>query len=84
MIPQIAPRVAFRAAGDDFRGARHHDSSTQVAGIRSKVDHPIGSVDDVQIMLDHDHTVAGVGESVKDRQLDPDIVEMKSRGRFVK
>ena len=43
-------------------GARRDDFTAAVAALGSKVDHPIGSFDDVQIVLDDHHGVAVVAQ----------------------
>ena len=83
-VSDLPARVAFRALGNGFRGTCHDHSSSEIARIRAEVHHPIRGMNDIEIVFDHDHAVAGIGESLEDGQQHPDIVEMKSRGGFVK
>src|SRR5882672_10640032 len=78
-LPRIAPwrldDILGRAPGDDFAAA--------VAAFGAEVDHPVGGLDDFEIVLDHDDRVALRHQLVQHFQELLDVVEMQPRGRFV-
>ena len=49
----------FFHARDLFRRALHHDPATAVAALGAQVDEPVGLGDDIQIVFDDHHGVAG-------------------------
>ena len=57
-------------------------SSTQTT-VRSKVDHPVGSLDDIKVVFDHDHRITLVPQTMEDTQKLANIVEVKAGGGFV-
>ena len=73
---RIDPRDGFRSAGSD-------EFSAFVAGLRPEIDDPIGALDHLEIVLDHDDGVAGFDESLKQLHQHRDIVEMQPRRRLV-
>src|SRR6266550_3069081 len=82
-VPEIAPGGGIAAASDVLRGSLRHPPPTRVTGSRSQLDHPVGSLDDVQMVLDHQHGVAGVDQPVEHAAQRSDVVEVQSRRRLV-
>src|SRR5437870_8659075 len=64
-----------RAFGDDLAAVD--------AAAGAKVDHPVGGLDDVEVVLDHDHGVAGVDQAVEDVEELADVLEVEAGGRLV-
>ena len=60
-----------------------HDCTALAAAFRTHVDDPIGVFDDVQIMLDDDHRVACIHQTIDDFQQVTDIRHVQARGRLV-
>jgi hypothetical protein len=60
-----------------------HDLSPLVSALRAQVDDPVGCLDDLQVVLDHDDCVAGIGQAVQDMKELADVVEVQPSGRFV-
>ena len=54
---------------------------TPTAG--AKIDHPVGGLDDVEIMLDHHDGIAVVGETVEDLEELAYVLEVEASGRLV-
>ena len=54
-----------------------------IATIGAKVDDPVGGLDDVQIVLNDQHGIALVDETLQHRQQAADVLEVKASGRFV-
>jgi hypothetical protein len=53
------------------------------ACFRPKIDHPIDHANDLEIVLDDDHRVALVDESIQQIHQLIDIIEMQSGCRFI-
>src|SRR5487761_2100777 len=51
---------------DRFGGTLAHDATAPTPALGSQVDDPVGGLDDVEVVLDHQHGVALVDESVQD------------------
>ena len=64
-----------RAGGD-----RH---AALLAALRAQVDDPVGALDDVEVVLDHDHAVARVDEPLEHLQQALDVGEVQAGGRLV-
>ena len=64
-----------RAGGDDL--------AARVAPFGPQVDDPVGRLDHVQIVLDHQHRVAQVDQPVEHGQQLLDVVEVQAGGRLV-
>ena len=62
---QELSRIRRLARGYLLGRPRHHDLATSVAAFRSKIDDVVGGLDDVHVMLDQEHGVAGVDELVE-------------------
>ncbi len=56
------PRVGRLARGDFFGSAGDDDLAARVAALGPEVDHVIGCLDDVQVMLDQQYRVPGIHE----------------------
>src|SRR2546427_8563864 len=82
-VPEVASRGRVGAAGDVLRGSLRDDAPARVAGTRSHFDHPVGPFDDVEMVLDHEHGVAGVDEAVEHAAQCPDVVEGQAGRRLV-
>src|SRR5437016_7782083 len=82
-VPKVASRGRVGAASDVLRGSLRHDAPACIAGTRSHLDHPVGPLDDVEMVLDHEHRMAGVDEPVEHRAQRPDVVEVQPCRRLV-
>ena len=63
--------------------ARGHDLAAAVAAFGAEVDDPVGGLDDLEIVLDHDHGVALVDQLVQHLQQLRDVVEVQAGRRLV-
>src|SRR3990167_10600420 len=59
---QIASGVTLAVGGDVFRRAHAHHGAAAGPSLRTHVDQPVGGLDDVEVMLDHDDGVARVAQ----------------------
>ena len=75
--------IAARRFHDIFRWPPGDDFAAAVAAFGAEIDHPVRGLDDFEIVLDHHHGVALVGELVKDFQQLRDVVEVQAGGGFV-
>ncbi|OYV85954.1 MAG: hypothetical protein B7Z73_12610, partial [Planctomycetia bacterium 21-64-5] len=64
-----------------LRRARRDNVPAALAGFRSQVDHPVGRLDHVEIMLDDHHRIAQVDEPIEHVQKLGQIVEVQSGRR---
>ena len=66
-----------------FRRSNCNDLPAFVARLRPQVDHPVGTFDHFEIVLDHDQRIPALHQSLKQPHQDGDIVEMQSSRRLV-
>ena len=69
--------------GDFFRRAAGGDLAAGFAPFGPQVDDPVGRLDDVQVVLDHQHRVAQVDQPVEHGQQLADVVEVQAGRRLV-
>jgi len=69
--------------GDCLWSALPQQFAAILAALRAQIDHVIGAFDDVQIMLDDDHGVAQIGQTLEQFQELFGIIEMESGSGFV-
>ena len=67
---------------DFFRRSFGYDLSTRIAAFRSKINHPIGFGNQIEIMLDYDDRVAGIDEPLQNFDKFPHIGYVQTDGRF--
>ena len=68
---------------DLLRRALGNDLPSVYTPFRSQIDDPIGSLDDIQVVLDHHHCVAVIAQPVQHVEQLLDIVEVQAGGRLV-
>ena len=66
-----------------FRRAGGHDLPATAAPLGAEVDHPVGSLHDVEIVLHHEHRVARLDEPFEHRQQLPDVGHVEAGRRLV-
>src|SRR5687767_14951589 len=75
--------MGIRRLGDVLRRALSHYLAAGGAGFGAEVNHPVGALDHVEVVLDHDHGVPGVDQAVEDLDEDADVVEVEAGGGLV-
>ena len=70
--------------GDLFGRANSDDLAAFVSRFRSKIDNPVGGLNHFKIVFNYDDRVTGVDQPLKNLQQHRDVIEMQTRGRFVK
>ena len=83
MFLQESSGVRRSARGDIFGRARGHDFAAGVAAFGPEIDDVIGRLDHVDVMLDQEHGVPGIHQSVQRREQPLDVGQMQAGGRLV-
>ena len=82
-VPQENPGVAVFATGEVFRGAFGDHESAAGPTFGAHVDHPVGSLHDVEVVLDDDDRIALVDKRLQDAEQFADVLEMQACCRLV-
>ena len=83
LVRSVFAGAVGQGVGDDLLGrAGHDDAAARFARLGPHVDDPVGRLDHVQIVLDHDHRVAQVDQAVEYVEQSGQIVEVQS-GRWL-
>ena len=82
--PQHPASVRFLAIDQFFGRAFENELAAGIPSLRTKVDYPVGSFNDVKVVFDHHQGISGVDELVEGRKQFPDVVKMQSGRRLVK
>src|SRR5687768_7353651 len=69
--------------GDFLRRSRGDDVPSPRPPFGTKVDDPVRRLDDVEIVLDDQHRVATIHQTVEHVEQQPDILEVQAGGRLV-
>src|SRR4051794_33385338 len=80
---QIFAGYAGRILRDAFRGTGRDNLSAASAALGAEVDDPVGSFDDVEVVLDDHDRIALVAQAMDHFQEQIDVMEMQAGGRFV-
>src|SRR5699024_11547547 len=75
--------VAARVRGDGLRGALRDDGATAPTALGAQVDDPVGALDDIEVVLDHQHRVALVDQPLEHPEQLADVLEVQPGGRLV-
>src|SRR6185369_2186830 len=75
---EVAARVALGALRDLLRRALRDDAAALVARLGTEIDHAVGGLDDVDVVLDDDDAVSGLDETPQHVEQLPDVVEMQA------
>ena len=84
--PVLLPRPGAAACSHRrqlLRRAGHHDIPTRFTGLGPQVDDPVGRLDHVEVVLDHDHRVAQVDQAIEHVEQLGDVVEVQAGRRLV-
>ena len=69
--------------GDVLGRALDDDPAAAVAALGPEVDDPVGRLDHVEVVLDHEHGVAGVDEPLQHAEQPAHVLEVQAGGRLV-
>src|SRR5688572_23862642 len=80
---KIFARVGTLGVGDFFGRALCDYPAALLATLRTKVNEVIGTLNDIEIVLDHDHRVPATDELLKDLDEFPHILIVEAHRRLV-
>ena len=80
---QELTRVGPLDPGNFFRRAGGDDLSSFIASLRAEVNDMVGRLDHIQVMLNDEHSIAGIPQSVQDIQKLLDVREVEARRGLV-
>ena len=69
--------------GDVLGSSVRHDRAAAVAALGTHIDDTVSRLDDIKVVLDDKHGVAGVDKTLKNLEQLTDILEMKTRSGLV-
>ena len=69
--------------GDLFRGSLSNDGTALIAALRTEIDDPVRTLDDIEVMLDDNDGVARIHNAFKHGNQTLDVIGMKTGGRFI-
>src|SRR6187399_2296438 len=73
---EVRARDALRVGGDRLGRACRDQTPARNAASRSEVDHVIGRLDHIEVMLDDDDRIPGVNQAVENLQQAAHVFEM--------
>ena len=83
-VRALDPRSRLRIVHDDLlRRAGGDHVAALLARLGPEVDHPIGRLDHIQVVLDHDHRVAQIDQPIEHVEQLGQVVEVQAGGRLV-
>ena len=77
------PGKAFLHPGDLLGGALGNHVAARIAAFGAQIDQPVGGLNHVEVVLDDNHRVSGVGQAVQHVQQVLDVGEMQPGGGLV-
>ena len=80
---QIPTREARCRLGDLFGRTFGDDKAAALATLGSQIDHPVGALDDIQVVLDDKDAVSRFDEPMQNAEQPVDVFKVKSRRRFI-
>src|SRR5262245_24480490 len=75
---QVVAGVGGRGLHDDVGGAGGDDVAAGVASLGAEIDDPVGALDDVEVVLDHDERSAGRSELAEGGQQLVYVIEVEA------
>ena len=72
-----------RLSDDILRRTLSDDAAARRAALGSEIDDPVSIGDDIEVVLDDDHRVAGVDQSMQDPDQLLDVRHVQSDRRFI-
>ena len=61
---QESPRVRSTAGGHLLRRSRNYYFTSGVSAFRAEIDHVVGGFDHIEMMLNHEHGMAGIHQAI--------------------
>ena len=67
-VAQVSARQGMQRVQNLLRRALEHDLAALVAALWPHVDDPVGVLDNIQVVLDHNYRVARIDHAVRDAE----------------
>ena len=83
-LGQVAAGVGFGDGSDLLGSACGDEFPSSASRLGADIEHPVGRLDDVEVMLNDDEAVSLVDEAAEGLEQDRHVVDMKSGRRLVK
>src|ERR1700746_2888966 len=80
---KVGPRPRRLARGDILRPPRGNDGPTPLSALGAEVDHPVGGLDDIEIVLDDYHGIAFITQPEQHLQQLLYVVEVEAGRRLI-
>ncbi len=80
---QVLASIGLGHAADHFGGALSHDLPAGIASLGSKVDDPVGNLDNIQVVFNNHHSVTSIHQPLQDIDQLVDIGGMQTDRRLV-
>ena len=77
-LEQRSASVTGKTNGDLLWRALRNNLATPLSSLRSKVNQPIGGLDDVEIVFNYQQGMTGIDETLENLQQDAHVVEMQT------
>src|SRR6185437_7482780 len=81
--PQVGARVRARTSRNLLGRAGGDDLAAALAALRAEVDYPVGALDHIEVVLDHDDGVALVAQAMQHIEELGNIVEVQAGGGLI-
>ncbi len=66
------------------RRTRHHHPAAGISPFGPQIDHPVGRLDNIQVVFDHQHRMPFFRQAMKHIQQPFDILKMQAGSGFIK
>ena len=83
LLTQELSGKACLAGSYFFRSSGYNEIAAFIAAFRTEVDDIVGTLDDIQIVLNHYQRMAPFYQGIEGMEQALDVVEVKTRGRLV-
>ena len=80
---QKLARITLRTVRNLLRCARNHDGSAAVTAFGTHIDQAVGNLDDIKVVLNHQHCVARIDQALQHIEQLADVLKMKAGRRLV-
>jgi hypothetical protein len=83
MPAERAAGMRLRAAGDRFRCARDDQLAALMTAFGTQIEDPVGALDDIEMMLDHEHGMPSLDQPLETIQEALDISQVQPGRGFI-
>ena len=69
--------------GNQLGASLNHDPAAGIARVGAHLDDPVGSLDDIEVVLDHEDGMTRVDQTIEDHNQLADVINVKTGGRLI-